>query len=131
MVRGWMDSMKGYKIDRAVSRALFEDGWFLDSKSHVSLPEADGRVHFYLKGDDWQKRYAEFAARNPICAVCHTLTPWKEDSRFKSAGYGMQIHHVRRQRCSCFGCLEARCGPLTGRNCHVHGSHHFTRKAAP
>lgn len=46
-----------HKIDRPVSRLMYREGLFVDSRSFVSLPDGDdSESHLFLFGKDWERQ---------------------------------------------------------------------------
>jgi hypothetical protein len=98
---------RGARRDLAVTKLLRDNGMLSDSRSFVSHPDSEAKVHLYLKGLDLSfQRDRVFVRDKGRCRL-----------RLKGCtGIAEELDHVKGGtcgRCDCKNNLRAACG-----NCH-------------
>jgi hypothetical protein len=108
---------RGHRRDKAVTRLLRENGFFLDKRSFVSSPRlSDGSVHLILFGDDvGVQRHKLFLRDKETCQKCGRHAPENGQEGFH--GEWHHLDHTLAGRCDCLHNAEVRCGAFVSR-CH-------------
>jgi hypothetical protein len=111
------------KVDRQTTQLLRANGFFLDRRSYLTMPDAESAtVHLVLLGEDLSaQRNRVYMKQRGICKVC------KKQVFIDSGEY----HHTRGigQRCDCLPSKRCTGVEFRHRECHQHRTPGFKRVA--
>lgn len=98
---------RGARKDKAATKCLRANGLFLDGHSFIGMPDINGGVHLYLKGDDVKmQRERVWAKSKRKCGLCKTEIVYPEGD-FET---GWEMDHIKgglSERCDCLHNLQA------------------------
>jgi len=97
----------GFKRDTSQTKAMKENRFLMERGSFVTLPHADGKIHFHLEGSDRSRMRPIVFARakgrcqNQRCKALLEFRSWEMD----------HIQGGTSGRCDCLHNLRALCIP--------------------